>query len=146
MQLRPLLRAHGFLNVQYPPQLWDVDADDTTLVPMLGEMISAALTRGNELGGITLLASNVTIEPDKGLDNRVGIAAPGDYVALSVQAAGDWTPEITWNPTKAGPLLLNANVDAAARKAGVVLAYTRQIGDKGSVTAFFPRTSSDGPS
>src|SRR5262249_8555839 len=137
MQLRPLLRAHGFLQVNYPPQLWDVDAEDTTLVPMLGEMIAAALARGNELGSIELTAGNVTVEPEDWLDAQPIIAAPGDYVAITIGGTGDWTPEMIWHPTPTGaPTLINADLDAAARRAGVVVAYIRQMDDRGTVTVF----------
>jgi hypothetical protein len=145
MQLRPLLRAHGFMPVEQPPELWDVDAEDTTLVPMLGEMIAAGLTRGNDLGALTLAANNVTVEPDPDADEPVLAPVPGDYVAITIRGAGDWTPEATWRPTSPGSsTLLNPDLDAAAHRAGAVFAYTRQIGDEGSVTVYFPRLRADG--
>jgi hypothetical protein len=134
VDLGPLLRAHGYLQVERPPALWDVNADDELLIRMLGVMISAALVPGTELGDIVLRANNVTAtEAD-------GVLAPGDYVALSIAGAGDWSPEVSWFPDSAdAPVLVNADMDAAARAVGVRWGYTRAYPAEGSVTVLLPR-------
>jgi hypothetical protein len=64
MTLDSLLRAHPYLHVERPPLLWEVEAEDIRLVPVLGEMIAVGLGRGNALRALTLNASNVTVELD----------------------------------------------------------------------------------
>jgi len=69
-----------------------------------------------------------------------GVPAPGEYVALTVDGAGDWGSEITWNPrAERAPTLVNPDVDAAARAVGIRWVYTRSTRDGGSVTAFLTR-------
>ena len=137
VELRPLLNAHAFLRVQRPVLLWDADVDDEPLIRTLGEMIAAALARGTELADVVLNAANVTVEPDPDPESRGPVH--GDYVALTISGAGDWSPEVTWKPTPQSPVLLNPDLDAAARTAGIPWAYTRSGPDGGSVTIFLPR-------
>jgi hypothetical protein len=134
VELGPLLRAHGFLQVERPPELWDVDADDELLIRTLGEMIAAALVRGTELGDVLLRANNVTVpEAD-------GALPVGDYVALSIEGSGDWAPEMSWRRDDPdAPVLVGADLDAAAHAAGVRWAYTRAFATDGSVTVLLPR-------
>src|SRR6185436_15212991 len=82
VDLVPYLRAHGFLRVQHPPELWAADCDDERLIRLTGELLSAALVRGTELADIGLRASNVVV-------TDAGPPAPGEYVALTVDGAGD---------------------------------------------------------
>jgi hypothetical protein len=49
MDLEALLRAHPFMKVERPPQLWSPDTEDEPFLRMLGEMIALGLGRGNEL-------------------------------------------------------------------------------------------------
>ena len=56
MKLDALLRAHGFMKVERPPEIWEADTEDTRFVPLLGEMIAAALAGGGELAELTLNA------------------------------------------------------------------------------------------
>jgi hypothetical protein len=71
------------------------------------------------------------------------VPAPGDYVALSIQGRGDWHPEVTWRPDGPAPcILVNDNLDAAARTARIPYAYTRSTIEGGSVTIFLPRLPS----
>jgi len=138
MDLGPLLVAHAYLRVERPPVLWAADVDDVALVKTLGEMIVAALLRGNELGDIILRASNVTVSADPD-DEAPGIPAPGDYVALSIIGGGDWSPARHWRPGRPDtPVLVTAGLDAAARMAGIPYGYT-SAGEGGSVTVFLPR-------
>jgi hypothetical protein len=135
VKLDAWLRAHAFMRVERPPRLWEIDvADDRPFVRLLGELIALGLVRGSPLEELVLNASNVTVEP-----GTLAEVPPGDYVALSVRGRGDWSPEQTWRPA-AAERLVGADVDRAAREAGVVYAYARVLGtDEGSITVFFPR-------
>jgi hypothetical protein len=136
VDLGPYLNAHAYLRVERPPELWEAECDDELLIRLTGELIVAALARGSELSDIGLLASNVVI------DESVGIPSAGDYVAVTVSGAGDWGPEILWDPTHSPTgSLVGAEVDAAARALGVAWAYTRTGADGGSVTVLLPRLS-----
>jgi hypothetical protein len=131
VDLVPYLRAHAYLRTEWPAGLWAADCDDELLIRLTGELLSAALVRGTQLEDIGLAASNVVV-------GEGTVPAPGDYVALSVDGAGDWGPEVLWDPA-AREVLLNADVDAAARAVGVRWAYTRAGSDRGSVTLFLSR-------
>jgi hypothetical protein len=135
MRLDAVLRAHGFLRVERPPHLWELDAEDGPFLRLLGELIVAGLVRGTPLEELVLNVSNVTVQED-----GLGGLASGDYVALTIRGRGSWAPEVTWVPGAASDRLMTADLDAAARRAGVRLAYTRDLGAaQGSVTVFFPR-------
>jgi hypothetical protein len=138
VDLGPLLNAHAFLRVARPPLLWEAAVDDEPLIRTLGEMIAAALVRGTELAEVALDAANVTVAPDPDPE-APAVPAPGDYVALTITGVGDWNPEVRWNPTDRSTVLVNADLDAAARTAGIPWAYTRATPDGGSVTIFLHR-------
>jgi hypothetical protein len=136
VDLGPVLRAHSYLRVERPSELWPLEVDDVVLIRLLGETIAFALGRGTQLGDVLLRANNVTVEHDD-----APIAA-GDHVTLTIGGAGDWSPEVSWRPDDPeAPILVNDDVTAAARAAGVRWAYTRAFGDHGSVTVFFPRAA-----
>ena len=134
MNLEPLLRAHGFMNVERPPQMWEVDAADEDFLRVLGEMIAIGLGRGNELADLTLSVANVTAEAD---EEDEWIPA-GDYVAISVRGDGTWDDD-AWREGQGPTTGLLSNVGPAADRAGAVYAYTRNLGSEGSVTTLFPR-------
>jgi hypothetical protein len=100
-------------------------------------MIAVGLARnGGRLGELTLNVSNVTVE------TRVAEPIPaGDFVALTIRAQGDWSPEATWSPQQLdAPRLVNSDLSAAAAKAGAAYGYIRNLGNGGgSVTVFFER-------
>ena len=137
MELGPLLVAHSFLSVERPPVLWDVARDDTEVVPMLGEMIAAALGTGTELGDVILRVNNVVI------DHEDGPAAPGNYVCLSIIARGSW-PAAHWRPGDEAPLL-NADLTGRLRRAGVPYAYTQTTAGEASVNVFLPAVDPGSP-
>src|SRR5690349_21220231 len=114
MRLDALLNAHAFLRVERPPELWEADTEDTTLVPLLGEMLAASLSHETlDLADLTLNASNVVIDHDDGPAPR------GDYVALTVS----------------GPRAL-ASLDPIRERlvaARVRHAYIRDMGTRGSI-------------
>lgn len=146
MELDSLLRAHAFLRVERPPVVWPVRVELEALVRLLGEMISAALVRGSEVGEVGLQVADVEAPEDPESPVPGGL-----FVALTIGGVGDWRPEVHWRPdaaigSVADTLLLSADVDAAARAAAVPYAYTRQSGDRGSITIFLPaETEADAP-
>lgn len=133
MDLGPYLRAHSYLRVERPFTLWHAEVDDVALIRLTGELLAAALSRGTELGDIVLRASNVTIDGDD------SPSPAGDYVALTVEGAGNWSPEVSWTPDT-DVVLVNPDVTAAARTAEVRWGYTRSFNGAGSVTILFDRT------
>jgi hypothetical protein len=137
VELDGYLRAHAFMQVERPPELWEADTDDEPFLHMLGEMIVIGLGRGNELADLILNASNVTVEAD---DHEHDPRLPeGDYVALTLRGAGVWDDDTWW--AGQGPTTgLLTHVGPAADAAGAVFAYTRHLGTEGgSVTALLPR-------
>ena len=133
-ELDGLLRAHAFLRVERPPTLWAPEAELESFVRLLGEMIAAGLARnGGALPEVTLNVANVTVE-----ESRESSVPVGEFVAVSILAAGDWSPEATWPAD--GSSFVSADLDAAAAHAGAAYGYTRVLaGGNGSVTFFFRR-------
>lgn len=139
MRLEPLLRSHAFMRVERPPQLWEADAEDTTLVPLLGEMIAARLALGGRLEDLTLNASNVVVGEDDFGDDRSTSPAPGEYVALTVLGEGAPEDDGTWTPGRAAPAGTLARFPDRLAAAGVRFAYTRSFDGKGTITVFLAR-------
>lgn len=139
MRFDEILRAHAFMQTERPPLLWEADTDDERFVPMLGEMIVIGLGRGNELADLVLAVSNVTVEEDAEQDEGEGSwLDPGDYVAVTVKGPGRWADDV-WRAGEGPTRGLLVNVGPRADDAGAVCAYTRDLGDGGSVTAFLRR-------
>jgi hypothetical protein len=132
MRLEALLRAHGFMRVERPPQLWQADTDDERFVPLLGEMIAASLARGGALEELTLGAANVTVTDP-------GEPPPGDYVAVSVGGRVAWESEAVWHPHRPWQLPWLDDLTRRLVPAGVRFAYTRNQPPEGSLTVFLPR-------
>ncbi len=128
------------MQVERPPELWEADTELDAFLRMLGEMIVIGLNRGNELGDLVLNASNVTVEPD---DDPEAWLPEGDYVAITVRGDGDWGADDVWRAGQGPTRGLLCNVGPAADTAGAVWAYTRNLGDRGSVTALLPRLEAD---
>ncbi|MGZ8604504.1 MAG: hypothetical protein ACXWX9_07075 [Actinomycetota bacterium] len=144
MELYGYLRAHAFMQVERPPELWEADTDDEPFLHMLGEMIVIGLGRGNELADLALAASNVTVEDDEDGVEDDAWPPPGDYVAVTVRGAGNWEADDVWREGQGPTRGLLASVGPAADAAGAVWAYTRNLGEHGAVTAFLPRLEPDG--
>jgi hypothetical protein len=136
-----VLRAHAYLRTEAPPEPWQPEADDETFFGLLGEMIVAGLTRGNELGDLTLSFSNVVVEP-----SAADPMPEGEMVAVTIRGAGDWTPERTWDRAgAASPPFVTKDLEAAAAASDAVYAYVRQTGPgEGSITALFRRAPTRG--
>jgi hypothetical protein len=139
MKLDALLRAHGFMNVQRPPLLWDADTEDTRFVPLLGEMIAAALAGGGELSALTLNASNVSVDLADDPDDAGSGPPQGEFVAITISGATDLGPDGSWNPGRSSSVaLLNRLTDRLA-VAGARYAYVRRMPPTGSITVFLAR-------
>jgi hypothetical protein len=118
--------------VERPPEVWAPASALEPFIRLLGELIAAGLARnGNELAGLTLNVSNVTVEPD-----AAGTIPAGDFVAVTVRGAGDWEPEVSWPREGA---FLTPDIAAAASDARAAYGYTRLIGEsEGSITVLVP--------
>jgi hypothetical protein len=138
LRLEALLRSHGFMRVERPPELWEADAEDTTLVPLLGEMIVARLALGGRLEELTLNASNVVVTAEDFDDEGRG-PAPGEYVALTVMGEGAPEDDATWSPQGAARAGALKRFAGRLADAGVRYAYTRSFDGKGTVTVFLAR-------
>ena len=140
MLLPPLLRAHGFMRTEAPPAIWEARTEDTDFVPLLGEMIAAALRTGYPLSTLTLAAANVVIPVDLAAeDGLVSVPPAGDYVAVTVAGPGSWSTDWRWLPAHNArpediPLPLSRLVAAK-----VHFAYGRALGATSSVTVFLAR-------
>jgi hypothetical protein len=136
LKLDAYLRAHGFVNVERPPELWAVDVEETSLVHLTGEMLALALGRGNRLADLTMNASNMVVPPESAGD---GMPA-GEFVALTIKGQGAWGPDAKWWPQATSADGLLQGLEPALQGAAIPFAYVRDLGGKGgSVTIFLPR-------
>ena len=138
MRLEPILRAHEYMKVERPPELWEADTEDSRFLPLLGEIIAAALAGRTPLGELTLNASNIVVDPPEE-GEAPGVPEPAEYVAITVRGPTDLGPDDTWHlsaPDRPGLLLrLHHRLEAA----GARFAYVRRIPPEGSLTFFFSR-------
>jgi hypothetical protein len=137
MRLDALLRAHGLMRVERPPQLWETDTDEERFIPLLGEMIAASLARGGKLEELTLNVANVTVPPPEPGDT--GGPAAGDYVAVTVRGEVAWEADATWTPGRPWTLPWLDDLTLRLAPAGVRFGYTRDLPPGGSITVFLPR-------
>jgi hypothetical protein len=141
MQLGPLLTAHSFMRIERPPLLWDADTEDLRFLPLLGEMIAAALGKGTPLAELTLNAANVVVEPSPDAGGEPAAPPlPGEYVAVTVSGVADFGPDAAW--TRAERKRTNGlleRLSSSLETAGARFAYVRRIGDHGSFTVFLDR-------
>lgn len=143
MKLDALLRAHSYLKVERPPELWEGATEDVRFVPLLGEMIAAALSHGAELGDVTLNVSNVVIESRSELDlDPPSEPAPGEYVAVTVSGAADLGPDARWHREHMARAGLLARLHERLLVSGARFAYVRSMPPVGSVTVLFERADS----
>jgi hypothetical protein len=139
LRLEPLLRAHDFMRVERPPELWDADAEDITLVPLLGEMIVSRLALGARLEELILNASNVVVAADDPAPERGQGPTPGEYVALTLLGEGSREPEGIWNPQRGGTSARLRYLAEPLAAAGARFACTRSFDGKGTITVFLAR-------
>lgn len=136
MKLDAIVRAHEFMHIERPPVLWEADTQDEVFIRLLGEMIAFVLQRSRDVSTLTLNVANVVVDPEASSDR----IPAGEFVAVTVRGPGAGTPDLFWRPNAPltfGPL---GDLDQAASKARAVLVYARNLGDEGSITAFFHRT------
>ena len=135
MQLDGIVRAHEFMHIERPPVLWEADTQDEVFIRLLGEMISFALQRNPDVSALTLNVANIVVDPHA---TRDGMPA-GEYLAVTVRGPGSGTPELAWRPN--APLTFGpfGDLDKAALKSRAVWVYSRNLGEEGSITAFFRR-------
>jgi hypothetical protein len=139
MELDGLLRAHAFMKVERPPELWHVETEDDRFLPMLGEMIVVGLGAGSDLSELTLAVSNVVVDPDDDPHEQPSLD-PGEYVAITVRGPGAWGDDV-WHPAEGPTQGLLTNLAPRADDAGAVLAYARDLGaGGGAVTVVLPRS------
>jgi hypothetical protein len=147
MKFDALVRAHGFMKTERPPELWEADTEDVRVIPLLGEMIAAALVGGAPLEELTLNVSNVVVPADddpRGAGPCAGgdLHAPpaGEFVALTVRGQTDLGPDHAWRPAHAPQAgLLLGGLDGRLAGAGAHYAYVRRMPPEGSVTVFLRR-------
>ena len=136
MKLEAILRSHSYMRVERPPLLWEADTQDEAFIRLLGEMIAFVLQRSSSVYGLTLSAANVVVEPDASSHQ----ISAGEYVAVTVSGPGRDTPEFRWWPTASRTFEEFGDLTRAASAAGGVWLYTRNLGDKGSITTLLRRT------
>ena len=136
MKLDGIVRAHEFMHIERPPVLWEIDTEDELFIRLLGEMIAFALRRSSDVSALTLNVANVVVDPETSSDRMPA----GEYVAVTVRGPGSGTPELVWRPN--APLTFGpfGDLDMAASKSRAVWVYSRNLGEAGSITAFFFRT------
>jgi hypothetical protein len=140
MKLDAYLHAHAFLQLERPPQLWEIALDDEQghlLVRLLGEMIALGVVHGCSLEALLLNVSHVVVE-----EARETGPPEGEFVALTLYGTGAWGPERSWHL----PLQEEAEVPgelatllAAASAISAPYLYTRDLGNGGAVTVFLRR-------
>jgi len=139
MHFDALLRAHGFMRVERPPEIWQADTEDVRFVPLLGEMIAAALAGGAALPELTLAVSNVVVAADDEDDDGGAAPLPGEYVAVTVKGTTDLGPDDTWRADRQGSSGQLARLHERLVVAGARYAYVRRLPPAGSITAFLSR-------
>lgn len=136
MRFDALLRAHEFVQVQRPPEVWEADTDDGRFVPLLGEMLSAFVSRDVPLDEITLLVSNVIMPDDP--ESLHGPPA-GEWVAVTVSGPTDVGADETWTPSTPRSNSTLGCLHPRLVEAGARYAYVRRTSPRGSLTILLPR-------
>jgi hypothetical protein len=135
MKLDGIVRAHEFMHIERPPVLWEADTQDEVFIRLLGEMIAFALQRSPDVSALTLNVANVVVDLHAA---RHGMPA-GEYLAVTVRGPGPGTPQLVWRPN--APLTFGpfGDLDKAALKSRAIWVYSQNLGEEGSITAFFRR-------
>jgi hypothetical protein len=144
-----LLRAHGFMIIERPPEIWEAATDDVTFIPLLGEMIAAALAgglaRGLALADLTLNVSNVVVEHSSDeRDADPPWVEAGEYVAVTVSGATELGSDSVWRPgAPPAATELLGRLDQRLSTAGARFAYVRKLPSSASVTIFLDRLTAE---
>src|SRR5215470_19805294 len=137
MKLDGIVRAHEFMHIERPPVLWEADTQDEVFIRLLGEMIAFALERSADVSTLTLSVANVVVDLDAARERMPA----GEYLAVTVRGPGSGTPELAWWPDAPLTFGLFGDLDRAALESRAVWVYSRNLGEEGSITAFFRRTA-----
>ena len=131
------------MKTERPPEMWEVDTEDTRFVPLLGEMIAAGLSGGAMLIDLTLAVSNIVVsKPADDDEDPVGIPPAGRYVAITVKGETNYGPDARWTPQDdpeghyTGRL---SSLHNELTNANVKFAYIRRMGSEGSFTVFLKK-------
>jgi len=135
VKLDGYLRAHEFMTVERPPELWEADTEEVPFLSLLGETIAGLLGGDLQVTDLVLNASNVSVDP---LAAGEGLPS-GEYVALTVRGPGSWRAESVWTPDAPPSEGLFARLNTRAVEAGAAYAYTRNLGEDRSATFFLRR-------
>ena len=127
------------MRVERPPELWEADAEDTTLIPLLGEMIAARLALGARLEDLVLNANNIVVRDDDFDEDEGHAPLPGEYVALTVMGEGPPEDDASWSPRRTARAGTLQRLAERLSSAGVRFAYTRSFDGKGTITVFLAR-------
>jgi hypothetical protein len=143
MQFDAFLRAHGFMNVERPAQLWAADTNDFNFIPLLGEMVVVAQTRGVERSQLTLSISNAVVTAEGSADAAGAVRPapflePGEYVVVTVRGPTGFGKDSTWHPKRPRSGLL-ARLHRRLLSARACYAYIRTTPRESSVTILLRR-------
>ena len=141
MLLPPLLRAHAYMRTESPQDIWEPDTEDVDFIPLLGEMITAALRPGSPLAALTLAAANVVVPVDHDPEAH-SVPPPGEYVAVSVSGPGPWCTDWRWLPDRSSSAPVPIPLERLV-VAGIRFAYGRALGASSSMTVFLARRPPD---
>lgn len=140
MRFDSLIKAYEHLRIERPPELWEVEADEHQLLPLLGEVITTALRQGAALTELTLNFGNVVIESEPVDHSDSYREAPlGQYVAVTLSGSANFGPDDTWPrgaPVERGLL---PHLEERLRATGVRFAYVRRLPRSSSLTVFLAR-------
>ncbi|HEX6315306.1 MAG TPA: hypothetical protein VFZ73_10630 [Gemmatimonadaceae bacterium] len=139
MRFEALLRAHEFVQVQRPPEIWEADTEDVRFLPLLGEMLSTFVSRGVPLNQVTLLVSNMITADDP--DSLHGLPG-GEWVAVTVSGPADIGPDETWTPAAVPSQSTLGCLHERLTTAGTRFAYVRRLSPNASMTILLPRLHS----
>ena len=139
MRLDELLRAQSGVGVERPPELWEAQTDEASLVALIGDMLAAAVSAGGLLSELALNVSNVVFEMEADDDPGPHTPPVGEYVAVTVCGPIDLGPDGVWNGTGSRGDGLPGRLHDRLVTAGARFAYVRRIPPEGSVTVWFPR-------
>ena len=143
MKFDSLLRAHGFMKTERPPEMWEAETEDVHFIPLLGEMIAAGIGGGSLLEELTLNVSNVVVQLDASEEVEQGRLPPeGEYVAVTVRGRTDLGPDDSWFPGHVGYGLLG-RLGPRLTDSGACYAYVRRLSQEGSITVFLRRSRMD---
>lgn len=106
--------------------------DEAALHALVDAVVDAS---GRQAAELTVGLSNVVID-QSAADERM---PEGEYVALTVSSDSAWTQDDRWPGGDERPNGFLAPLQGALVSAGARAAYSRLIGDGGSVTVLFPR-------